>query len=100
MVSSYANGELPDYQMAALAMAIFIQGMDGQEISQLTDAMIETGNRLERVSDRPRVDKHSTGGLGDKTSLILGPLLACCELDVPMISGRGLGITGGTLDKL
>jgi pyrimidine-nucleoside phosphorylase len=100
MVSSYAKGDLPDYQMAALAMAIFIRGMDGQEISQLTDAMIETGNRLERVSDRPRVDKHSTGGLGDKTSLILGPLLACCELDVPMISGRGLGITGGTLDKL
>jgi pyrimidine-nucleoside phosphorylase len=100
MVSSYAKGDLPDYQMAALAMAIFIRGMDSQEISQLTDAMIQTGNRLERVSKRPRVDKHSTGGLGDKTSLILGPLLACCDLDVPMISGRGLGITGGTLDKL
>ena len=100
MVSNYAKGILPDYQMAALAMAIFIRGMDPQEISQLTDAMIATGNRLRRVSDRPRVDKHSTGGLGDKTSLILGPLLACCDLDVPMISGRGLGITGGTLDKL
>jgi thymidine phosphorylase len=100
MVSNYAKGDLPDYQMAALAMAIFIRGMDSQEISLLTDAMIQTGNRLERVSTRPRVDKHSTGGLGDKTSLILGPMLACCDLDVPMISGRGLGITGGTLDKL
>ena len=100
MVSSYARGDLPDYQMSALAMAIFIRGMDPQEISQLTDAMIATGNRLRRVSQRPRVDKHSTGGLGDKTSLILGPMLACCDLDVPMISGRGLGITGGTLDKL
>lgn len=100
MVSNYAKDVIPDYQMAALAMAIFIRGMDPQEISQLTDAMIDTGNRLRRVSQRPRVDKHSTGGLGDKTSLILAPLLACCSLDVPMISGRGLGITGGTLDKL
>ena len=99
-VSNYAKGVIPDYQMSAMAMAIFIRGMDSQEISQLTDAMIETGNRLQRVSDRPRVDKNSTGGLGDKTSLILGPMLACCDLDVPMISGRGLGITGGTLDKL
>lgn len=99
-VSNYAKGVIPDYQMSAMAMAIFIRGMDSQEISQLTDAMIETGSRLQRVSDRPRVDKHSTGGLGDKTSLILGPMLACCDLDVPMISGRGLGITGGTLDKL
>jgi len=100
MVSNYARGQVPDYQMAALAMAIFIRDMDPEEISQLTDAMIDTGTRLQRISDRPRVDKHSTGGLGDKTSLILGPLLACCGLDVPMISGRGLGITGGTLDKL
>ena len=100
MVSNYASGQIPDYQMAALAMAIFIRGMDPEEISQLTDTMIDTGKRLQRISDRPRVDKHSTGGLGDKTSLILGPLLACCSLDVPMISGRGLGITGGTLDKL
>ena len=100
MIFGYARGDLPDYQMAALAMAIFIRGMDPEEISQLTDAMIATGNRMERVSERPRVDKHSTGGLGDKTSLILGPMLACCDLDVPMISGRGLGITGGTLDKL
>ncbi|MEI8213892.1 MAG: thymidine phosphorylase [Planctomycetota bacterium] len=100
MISGYAKGEIPDYQMAAMAMAIYIQGMDSREIADLTDAMIRSGNRLKRVSDRPRVDKHSTGGLGDKTSLILAPLLACCDLDVPMISGRGLGITGGTLDKL
>lgn len=100
MISGYARGTIPDYQMAALAMAIFCQGMEPREISDLTDAMIRTGVRLRRVSDRPRVDKHSTGGLGDKTSLILAPLLACCDLDVPMISGRGLGITGGTLDKL
>ena len=100
MVSEYARGSLPDYQMSALAMAIFLKGMDSEEIAQMTDAMIASGGRLKRVSERPRVDKHSTGGLGDKTSLILAPMLACCELDVPMISGRGLGITGGTLDKL
>ncbi|MBM3967748.1 MAG: thymidine phosphorylase, partial [Planctomycetes bacterium] len=100
MVTGYSRGEIPDYQMSALAMAIYIQGMGTREIADLTDIMIASGTRLNRVTDRPRVDKHSTGGLGDKTSLILAPLLACCELDVPMISGRGLGITGGTLDKL
>lgn len=100
MISGYASGVIPDYQMSALAMAIYLQGMDSREIADLTDAMIGSGIRLERVGERPRVDKHSTGGLGDKTSLILAPLLACCDLDVPMISGRGLGITGGTLDKL
>lgn len=100
MVTGYSRGEIPDYQMSALAMAIYIQGMDTREIADLTDIMIASGTRLKRVTDRPRVDKHSTGGLGDKTSLILAPLLACCGLDVPMISGRGLGITGGTLDKL
>jgi pyrimidine-nucleoside phosphorylase len=100
MISGYAKGTIPDYQMSALAMAILLQGMDHREIADLTDAMIRSGSTLRRVGDLPRVDKHSTGGLGDKTSLILAPLLACCELDVPMISGRGLGITGGTLDKL
>ena len=85
MISGYARGDVPDYQMAALAMAVFIRGMDPEEISQLTDAMIATGNCMERVSERPRVDKHSTGGLGDKTSLILGPMLACCDLDVPCL---------------
>ncbi len=100
MIDGYARGIIPDYQMSALAMAIYLNGMSDQEISDLTDSMIASGLRLGKVGDTPRVDKHSTGGLGDKTSLILAPLLACCELHVPMISGRGLGITGGTLDKL
>lgn len=100
MISGYSQGNIPDYQMSALAMAILLQGMNPREIADLTDAMIRSGGTFQRASERPRVDKHSTGGLGDKTSLILAPLLACCDLDVPMISGRGLGITGGTLDKL
>ncbi len=100
MVDGYARGTIPDYQMSALAMAIFLNGMSDREISDLTESMIASGAKLDRAGDTPRVDKHSTGGLGDKTSLILAPLLACCELHVPMISGRGLGITGGTLDKL
>lgn len=100
MISGYSQGNLPDYQMSAFAMAILLQGMNHREIADLTDAMIRSGGTFQRESELPRVDKHSTGGLGDKTSLILAPLLACCDLDVPMISGRGLGITGGTLDKL
>jgi len=96
-VQAYARGEVPDYQMSALAMAIYIRGMSAEETAALTDAMLASGQRLPA---RPRVDKHSTGGIGDKTSLILAPLLACCGLRVPMISGRGLGATGGTLDKL
>src|SRR6185369_14014320 len=83
--------------MSALAMAIYIRGMSADETAALTDAMLASGQRLPA---RPRVDKHSTGGIGDKTSLILAPLLAACGLVVPMISGRGLGATGGTLDKL
>ena len=100
MIDGYAKGGIPDYQMSALAMAIYLNGMTEREISTLTNAMIESGSRLKRCGSQLRVDKHSTGGLGDKTSLILAPLLACCDLHVPMISGRGLGITGGTLDKL
>ena len=100
MIDGYARGTIPDYQLSALAMAIFLNGMSDREISDLTQSMIESGSKLEKIGDTPRADKHSTGGLGDKTSLILAPLLACCELHVPMISGRGLGITGGTLDKL
>jgi len=100
LIAGYSQGTIPDYQMSAMAMAILLQGMNDREIADLTDAMIRSGSTLRRVGDLPRVDKHSTGGLGDKTSLILAPLLACCDLDVPMISGRGLGITGGTLDKL
>jgi len=100
LVAGYAQGDIPDYQMSAWAMAVFLKGMNSQEIAALTQAMIASGDRLKPVGDQPRVDKHSTGGLGDKVSLILAPLLACADVHVPMISGRGLGITGGTLDKL
>jgi pyrimidine-nucleoside phosphorylase len=102
LIDGFCKGEVADYQMSALAMAICLRGMDRDEITTLTSAMLESGDRLPRSasSDRPRVDKHSTGGIGDKVSLILAPLLAACDVHVPMISGRGLGITGGTLDKL
>ena len=96
-VGGYVRGEVPDYQMAALAMAIFLRDMDAEETAQLTEVMLESGARLPRLGG---VDKHSTGGIGDKVSLVLAPLLACCGLKVPMLSGRGLGPTGGTLDKL
>lgn len=100
-ISRYTSGEIPDYQMSALAMAIFFRGMDRDETVALTDAMMRSGVVLD-LSDlpKPKVDKHSTGGIGDKTSLILAPLVASCGVAVPMISGRGLGITGGTLDKM
>lgn len=100
MINGFVSEAVPDYQMSAWAMAVLCRGMDKREIAELTECMLNSGVRLQRASERPRVDKHSTGGLGDKTSLILAPLLACCDLDVPMLSGRGLGITGGTLDKL
>ncbi|EMI55789.1 thymidine phosphorylase [Rhodopirellula sallentina] len=100
LINSYCTGDVTDAQMAAMAMAICINGLTPDEISSLTCEMLASGTRLPRVSDRPRVDKHSTGGLGDKVSLILAPLIACVGCDVPMISGRGLGRTGGTLDKL
>jgi pyrimidine-nucleoside phosphorylase len=96
-----AAGSVPDYQLAALLMAIFWRGLDGAETSALTASMLATGNRLQRPDGAPPwIDKHSTGGVGDKTSLILAPLLASVGVAVPMMSGRGLGHTGGTLDKL
>lgn len=101
VILSYTLGTMPDYQMSALAMAIYFRGMDARETASLTRAMLDSGERMHYPAGAPRVvDKHSTGGVGDKVSLILAPLLACDDLWVPMISGRGLGITGGTLDKL
>jgi pyrimidine-nucleoside phosphorylase/thymidine phosphorylase len=100
-VAGYTAGTIPDYQMAALAMAIFFQGMTPDETAALTDAMMRSGDTLSFAGwPRPTADKHSTGGIGDKISLVLGPLAASAGLAVPMISGRGLGLTGGTLDKL
>jgi pyrimidine-nucleoside phosphorylase len=101
LVSGFTHGEIPDYQISAWLMATFFQGMTAEETQHLTTAMMESGTILEYPKDSPpKADKHSTGGVGDKVSLILAPLLACDDLWVPMISGRGLGITGGTLDKL
>lgn len=101
MVAALVAGRIPDYQMAAFLMAVFFRGLDGSETRALTLAMRDSGEVLKFPSDlRPVVDKHSTGGVGDKISLPLAPLLACLGFRVPMISGRGLGITGGTLDKL
>ncbi len=100
-ISAYAKGELPDYQAAAWAMAVYFKGMSPAETGALTRAMRDSGRVCQWPAGSPRkVDKHSTGGVGDKVSLILAPLLACAGVWVPMISGRGLGITGGTLDKL
>ncbi len=100
-VAGFTQGEIPDYQMSALAMAIFLNGMSPVETAALTEAMLHSGVVMNWPAEgRPKVDKHSTGGIGDKVSLILAPWLACCGVDVPMISGRGLGPSGGTLDKL
>lgn len=100
-IAAYSEGDLPDYQMAAFAMAVYFRGMTFEEISVLTDAMMRSGDILDLSAiDRPTVDKHSTGGIGDKISIPLAPLVASAGAAVPMISGRGLGITGGTLDKL
>jgi len=101
LVLAYAEGRVPDYQMAALLMAVYFRGLDRDEMNALLDAMLESGKRLDLTRlPMPRIDKHSTGGVGDKTSLILAPLISSLGVAVPMMSGRGLGHTGGTLDKL
>lgn len=101
LIAGFTRGEIPEYQISAWAMAVFFRGMTAAETEHLTEAMMRSGRVLHYpAGSPPKVDKHSTGGVGDKVSLVLAPLLACDDVWVPMISGRGLGITGGTLDKL
>ncbi|HEY6634133.1 MAG TPA: thymidine phosphorylase, partial [Acidimicrobiia bacterium] len=101
LIAAYTDGSVPDYQMAAMAMAIVWRGLDAEELAVWSRAMLESGDVLV-FSDLPlpKIDKHSTGGVGDKISIPLAPLVAACGVAVPMMSGRGLGHTGGTLDKL
>ena len=101
LLAAYSDGQVPDYQMSALLMAVFLKGAGREETAGLLDGMRGSGSRLDfsRLG-KPVIDKHSTGGVGDKVSLVLAPLVAACGVAVPMMSGRGLGHTGGTLDKL
>ena len=101
LIMAYSAGHIPDYQMSAFLMACFLRGLDRAETAALTDAMLNSGVRFDLSSlGKPRIDKHSIGGVGDKVSLILAPLVSALGVAVPMVSGRGLGHTGGTLDKL
>src|SRR5438874_5522177 len=101
LISDFTSGEIPEYQMSAWAMVVFFRGMTPAETQHLTEAMMNSGRVLKYPKNSPpKIDKHSTGGVGDKVSLVLAPLLACDGAWVPRISGRGLGLTGGTLDKL
>ena len=98
-IQNYTDGKLPDYQMSAMLMAMFIKGMDVEETAALTDAMLESGEQL-KFTGKNVIDKHSTGGIGDKASFILAPIASAAGVKVPMIAGRGLGHTGGTVDKI
>lgn len=101
LIDSYTNGSVTDYQMAAMTMAVFLNGLSGEELAVWTDAMMHSGEVLNFDHiNKQKVDKHSTGGVGDKVSIPLGPMVAACGVAIPMMSGRGLGHTGGTLDKL
>src|SRR5258708_28658312 len=101
LVAEYTAGRIPDYQIAALLMAVFMRGLERQELAALTDAMLASGDRLSFDGwSTPRIDKHSTGGVGDKVSLVLGPLVAASGGAVPLKSDLGPRHTGGTLDKL
>ncbi len=101
LIDAYTAGDVPDYQMSAFLMAAFLNGLHADEAAALTDAMLHSGTVLDlSATGGTKVDKHSTGGVGDKVSLILAPIVASCGVPVPMVSGRGLGHTGGTLDKL
>src|SRR5215471_532703 len=101
LVNGYTSGDIPDYQMSSFLMAVYFSGMTDREVSRLTEGMLNSGEKVDLSAvTGMKVDKHSTGGVGDKTSFIVAPLAAAAGVIVPMMSGRALGHTGGTLDKL